>query len=70
MPIYDGNSVRFTAADHAPGSVQREIAERGSVGTVVAAPTIAQILDGLPHIKKYEARIENAWRDPDRGRRT
>lgn len=68
MPIYDGNSVRFTADDFEVGTAQRAIAEaQSSSNTVasVAAPTMAQILDGLPHHKAYDRRIADAWRNPE-----
>lgn len=69
MPIRDGNSWRFTADDHPVGSPQRAIAEaqaRAVGGTIapVATPTLAMILDGLPHHKAYDDRVSNAWRDP------
>jgi hypothetical protein len=67
--VRDGQAMRFDASDYAPGSAQRAFLEARSSsvgGTVapVAAPTIGQILDGLPHIKAYNRRTEDAWRDP------
>lgn len=70
MPIYDGNSVRFGPGDYAPGSAQHAIAEAqsrgiGSTPAPSAAPTALQILAGdTATIRKYNERIENAWRNP------
>lgn len=65
--LKDGEAVRFGPTDYPAGSAQRAVAQDAVGGTVapVAAPSIAQILDGSPAIKRYNERLENAWRDPE-----
>jgi hypothetical protein len=69
--VKGGQAMRFDANDHPAGSAQHAIAQGESIGGTVApvatpaAPSVEQILDGLPHIKAYNERIENAWRDPE-----
>lgn len=68
MPIYDGNSVRFTADDFEPGSAQHAIAAARSspVGGTVApvATTWKQGDVNAPWYHAYDHRVSRAWINP------
>ena len=66
--LRDGQSVRYGPGDYAPGSVQQAVAQSSLASTVAqgAAPTFLQVISGdTAYSRRYNERIENAWRDPE-----